>query len=416
MKESTAHIGASTGRAEARRVTGDAALHRQVAPFRIPMSSPDITQAEVDAVNAVLRTPHLSIGPCVDEFERRVADYAGARHAVAVSSGTAGLHLAVIAVGVTDGDEVITTPFSFVASANVALYERARPVFVDVDPESLNIDANRIESAITPRTKAILPVHAFGQPADMDAILDIARRHKLIVIEDACEAIGAEYKGRKAGALGHAGVFAFYPNKQMTTGEGGVIVTGDDNWNHLFRSLRNQGRDVFDAWLNHSRLGYNYRLDEMSAALGLAQINRIEALLAKRERVAGWYAARLQKIEGVTVQFVAATPTRASWFVYVVRLAPHIQRDQIVRRLDERGIPCRPYFQPIHLQPFYRQRFGCMPGDFPVTERVAASTLAVPFFGNMSEEQVNAVCDALREVLDEAAAGKSMNETTDEHR
>src|SRR6266705_2692326 len=229
MKESTAHIGASTGRAEARRVTGDAALHRQVAPFRIPMSSPDITQAEV---------------------------------------------VAVIAAGVTDGDEVITTPFSFVASANVALYERARPVFVDVDPESLNIDANRIESAITPRTKAILPVHAFGQPADMGAILDIARRHKLIVIEDACEAIGAEYKGRKAGALGHAGVFAFYPNKQMTTGEGGVIVTGDDNWNHLFRSLRNQGRDEFDAWLNNSRLGYNYRLDEMSAALGLAQINR----------------------------------------------------------------------------------------------------------------------------------------------
>ena len=363
------------------------------------MSSPDITQVEVDTVTAVLRTSYLSIGPCTDEFERRVADYVGVRHAVAVSSGTAGLHLAVIAAGVTDGDEVITTPFSFVASANVILYERARPVFVDIDPGALNIDPNRIEAAITPRTKAILPVHAFGQPADMDPILDIARRYNLTVIEDACEAIGAVYKGRRVGALGHAGVFAFYPNKQMTTGEGGVIVTDDDEWNRLFRSLRNQGRDVFDAWLNHSRLGYNYRLDEMSAALGVAQMSRIEELLVKRERVAGWYADRLREIEGVSPPFVAPTTTHTSWFVYVVRFAPDIDRDLIIARLDERGIPSRPYFSPIHLQPFYRQRFGYQPGDFPITERVAASTLALPFFGNMTEEQVDCVCGTLRAVI-----------------
>jgi len=370
--------------------------------MQIPMSSPDITSAEVDAVKAVLRTPCLSIGPRVDEFERRVAEYVGARHAVAVSCGTAGLHLAIIAAGVTDGDEVITTPFSFVASANVMLYERAKPVFVDIDPLSLNIDSARIEAAITRRTKAILPVHAFGQPADMYPILDIARRHGLTVIEDACEAIGAEYKGRKIGNLGRAGVFAFYPNKQITTGEGGMIVTDDDEWDGLFRSLRNQGRDIFDAWLNHSRLGYNYRLDEMSAALGAAQMSRIEELLAKREKVAGWYKARLKEIAGVTAPFVAPTTTRSSWFVYVVRFAPGVDRNRVMSLLEERGIPSRPYFTPIHLLPFYRQRFGYTPGDFPVTERVSASTLALPFFGNMPEKQVSAVCDILQEVIVQA--------------
>jgi dTDP-4-amino-4,6-dideoxygalactose transaminase len=310
--------------------------------------------------------------------------------------------LAVIAAGVTDGDEVITTPFSFVASANVMLYERAKPVFVDIDPQSLNLDPARIEAAISPRTKAILPVHAFGQPADMDPILDIAQRHNLVVIEDACEAIGAEYKGRKVGNLGRAGVFAFYPNKQMTTGEGGILVTDDDEWNNLFRSLRNQGRDVFDAWLNHSRLGYNYRLDEMSAALGAAQMGRIEELLAKREQVAHWYADRLRDIEGVTAPSVAHTTTRSSWFVYVVRFDPTVDRSRVMSLLEAQGIPSRPYFTPIHLQPFYRQRFRYAPGDFPITERVAVSTLALPFFSNISEEQVLVVCDTLREVIVQA--------------
>ncbi len=236
----------------------------------------------------------------------------------------------------------------------------------------------------------------------MDAILNIARRHHLAVIEDACEAIGAEYKGRKVGALGRAGVFAFYPNKQMTTGEGGIIVTDDDEWDNLFRSLRNQGRDVFDAWLNHSRLGYNYRLDEMSAALGAAQMGRIEELLTKRERVAGWYTARLNEIEGVTSPFVAPTTTCSSWFVYVVRFAPEVDRNRVMSLLEAQGIPSRPYFMPIHLQPFYRQRFGYASGDFPVTERVSASTLALPFFSNMSERQVSVVCDILQEVIVQA--------------
>jgi perosamine synthetase len=370
----------------------------------IPMSGPDITSAEIDAVLAVLRTPYLSNGPRTEEFERGVAEYIGSRHAVAVSSGTAGLHLAVLAAGVRDGDEVITTPFSFIASANVMLYERARPVFVDIDEHSLNIDPALIERAITPRTKAILPVHAFGQPADMNPIAGIARRHGLAVIEDACEAIGAEYMGRKVGTLGDVGVFAFYPNKQMTVGEGGVIVTNNAEWDQVFRSLRNQGRDVFDAWLNHSRLGYNYRLDEMSAALGVVQVRRVEELLANRERVAGWYEQRLGRIEGVETPDVVETTSRPSWFVYVVRLWPDLDRKGIVKDLDAHGIPSRPYFTPIHLQPFYRERFGFGPGTFPITERVAETTLALPFSGRMTEDQVERVCDVLDSVLRRHAA------------
>ena len=368
--------------------------------MHLPMSSPDISQAEIDAVNAVLRTPYLSIGQQVKEFEQRVAEYIGVRHAIAVSSGTAGLHLAVIAAGITEGDEVITTPFSFVASANCILYERATPVFVDIDPHTLNIDPTLIEQAITPRTKAILPVHAFGQPADMDSILDIARRHYLYVIEDACEAIGAEYKGRKAGDLGDVGVFAFYPNKQMTTGEGGIIVTNNDEWDALFRSLRNQGRDLFDAWLNHSRLGYNYRLDELSAALGVAQITRLEELLQKRERVAHMYNDRLRDIPGVCVLYLAGATTRMSWFVYVIRLAGHIDRNQVMADLEQHGIPSRPYFSCIHLQPFYQKRYGFKPGEFKAAESIAHSTLALPFYGNMSEAEVAYVCKGLQSAIE----------------
>ena len=394
--------------------------------MKIPMSSPDIDKTDIEAVLAVLRTPYLSIGPQIKAFEQAFASYVGVAHAIAVSSGTAGLHLAIVAAGVTDGDLVITTPFSFVASANVMLYERAIPVFVDIDPHSLNLDPAQVADAaqdilrggaaaqrwIPPsirnleagfrRLKCILPVHAFGQPADLDPINAVARQHRWAVIEDACEAIGARYKGRQVGRLGCAGVFAFYPNKQITTGEGGVIVTDDDEWNHLFRSLRNQGRDVFDAWLNHSRLGYNYRLDEMSAALGAAQMSRIEELLAKREQVAHWYAVCLEQMEGVTAPFVAPTTTRSSWFVYVVRFAPELDRNRIMALLQAQGIPSRPYFNPIHLQPFYRQRFGYAPGDFPITEQVAASTLALPFFSNMSQDQVAAVCEILRQVIVQA--------------
>jgi perosamine synthetase len=254
--------------------------------------------------------------------------------------------------------------------------------------------------------KAILPVHAFGQPADMDPILAVAHQHHLAIIEDACEAIGAEYKGHKAGTLGDAAVFAFYPNKQMTTGEGGMIVTDNEEWANLFRSLRNQGRDVFDAWLNHTRLGYNYRLDEMSAALGLAQMARVDELLAKRAQVAAWYNERLAEVEGVERPHVAATTTRMSWFVYVVRVRSPAERDEMMRHLAEAGIPSRPYFTPIHLQPFYRQRFGYARGDLPVTERLGDVSLALPFSSAMTQEQVDRVCDALQGALQRAREGR----------
>jgi perosamine synthetase len=373
-------------------------LEEEISP-RIPMSRPDIGDREIELVNQVLRTPHLSIGPMVERFERAVAAYVGSRHAVAVSSGTAGLHLCIRAAEITDRDEVVTTPFSFVASANCVLYERARPVFVDIEPGSLNIDPNLVESAVTSRTRAILPVHAFGQPADMDPILDIARRHNLFVLEDACEAIGAKYKGSNAGTMGDVGVFAFYPNKQMTTGEGGVIVTDRAEWDVLFRSLRNQGRDVFDAWLNHTRLGYNYRLDELSAALGVAQMERVEELLGKREAVAQMYHERLVRIAGLQIPFVAASTTRMSWFVYVVRLPEDVDRDQVMRRLEERGVPSRPYFTPVHLQPFYRQLFGYKEGDFPVTEQASRRVLALPFHGRMEASAVDYVCSTLAQTL-----------------
>ena len=374
--------------------------------MRIPMCEPDITAAEREAVDEVLRGTTLSIGPRLELFERRIAAYVGARHAAGVSSGTAGLHLCMLAAGVGEYDLVLTTPFSFVASANAIMYVRARPVFVDIEPNALTIDPQRLADTARVvsrrhgrRLKAILPVHVFGQTADMDPILEIAERHGLAVIEDACEAIGATYKGRPAGTIGDAGAFAFYPNKQMTTGEGGMVVTNHHGWDALFRSLRNQGRDVFDGWLAHSRLGYNYRLDELSAALGAVQAERLDELLAKRARVAAWYEERLAGLEGVERPGPAAWTTRMSWFVYVVRLAPRHDRDRLIRELEARGVPARPYFPPIHLQPFYRGRFGLRPGDFPVTEAAGASCLALPFFGTMREEQVDYVCGALAEAL-----------------
>lgn len=363
--------------------------------FNISMSGPDLSQAEIDSVVQVLQSRWLSLGPKTDEFEAAIADYVGSKYAISVNSGTSGLHLAVIAAGISDGDEVITSPFSFVASANCILYERGKPVFVDVNPRSGNIDPNAIEAAITERTRAILPVHAFGQPSDMDAILEIARRHDLKVIEDACESIGAEFQTRLTGKFGDAAVFAFYPNKQMTTGEGGVIVTDNEEWNDLFRSLRNQGRDVFDAWLNHTRLGYNYRLDEMSAALGLVQLKRLDELLAKREQVAMWYNKRLTGLELVDIPHIMPTTTRMSWFVYVVRIKPPASRDQVMAKLVEHAIPSRPYFAPIHLQPFYVKSFGYQHGDFPITEHLGDVSLALPFSSVMTEKQVGEVCDAL---------------------
>jgi dTDP-4-amino-4,6-dideoxygalactose transaminase len=362
------------------------------------MSEPDITRAERAAVAEVLSTTTLALGPRLARFEQAIAARAACAHGVGVSSGTAGLHLCMIAAGVGPGDLVLTTPFSFVASANAILYTGARPLFVDIDPDTLNIDPEAVAAALARnrRVRAILPVHVFGQPADMDPLLDLARRDRLAVIEDACEALGAAYKGRAAGGLADAGVFAFYPNKQITTGEGGMVVTGNPAWDALLRSLRNQGRDADDGWLSHTRLGYNYRLDELSAALGLAQANRLDELLAKRARVAGWYDARLGRLEGVSTPVIARTTTCMSWFVYVVRVA---NRDHVLEALGRRGIPSRPYFPPIHLQPFYRARFGFRGGDFPHAEAAGASCLALPFFGTMREEQVDTVCGALEEIV-----------------
>lgn len=388
--------------------------------FPIPMSSPDLTEAEREAVAAVLRTPMLSIGPQVEAFEAALAERVGVRHAIAVSSGTAGLHLCVRAAGIADGDWVVTTPFSFVASANVIVYERAVPVFVDVEPMTGNIDPQLATEAVAdlvrggqrarrwlPRRgaseggglKAILPVDVFGQPADFDPLRQVAERYRLATVEDSCEALGSAYKGQPAGTLGDAGVFAFYPNKQITTGEGGVVVTDHDDWALTVRALRNQGRAPGDTWLRHTYLGYNYRLDEMSAALGRVQLERIDELLAHRERVADWYAKRLVELPEVEVPQTAPDTTRASWFVYVVRLAPGLDRDDVLLRLGELGIPGRPYFAPIHLQTYMVERFGYCVGDYPVAEDLGRRSLALPFSSRMDEDQVARVCDGLRRVL-----------------
>jgi len=377
--------------------------------MKIAMSEPDIGPAERAAVLEVLDGSTLALGPRLQLFEERLAAKVGARYGIGVNSGTSALHLCLLAAGVGEGDVVVTTPFSFVASANCILYVRARPVFVDIDPVTLTLDPERFERTVQAigrtgqRVKAVLPVHVFGQACDMDAILAIAERHGLTVIEDACEAIGGAYKGRPLGTLGDAGTFAFYPNKQITTGEGGMIVTNDSRWNDLTRSLRNQGRDVFDEWLAHTRLGYNYRLDEMSAALGVVQVERFDEILAKRARVAGWYEERLRQIEGLTVPRMSATTTTESWFVYVIRLADLATRSHVMRALGERGIPSRPYFPPIHLQPFYRQDYGFRPGQFPITEAAGETCLALPFHGLMTESAVDTVSGALREILADVA-------------
>lgn len=367
----------------------------------IPLARPNISQAEIDAVVAVLRTPDLSLGPKLTEFEGEFAQYCGTRHAVACSSGTTGLHLLVRALGIGSGDEVITTPFSFVASSNCIQMEGATPVYVDIDPRTWNIDATRIASAVTDRTRAILPVDVFGQIADMDAVNGIAQKHGLRVIEDSCEALGGRYRGRRAGSLGDAGVFGFYPNKQLTTGEGGMIVSDDDDLAAMCRSLRNQGRDSHGGWLAHARLGYNYRLSDINCAMGLAQLQRIEEILAARAKVAGWYRAHLADEKRVILQHVASE-VEISWFVFVVRLANEYgagDRDRILVQLRERGIGCSNYFTPIHLQPYNVERFGFKIGDFPICEGVAARTIALPFHHEITEPQVERICDELASML-----------------
>lgn len=392
--------------------------------MKIPLSNPDISQKEIDAVIDVLNSPNLSLGPKLSKFEEKFANYIGTKYAIAVNSGTSGLHLCVRTLDIKEGDLVITTPFSFISSANCILFERAKPVFVDIDEETLNIDIHKLENCVeklrseNSKVKAILPVHIFGRPCEIDRIIELADNYELSVIEDAAESTGAEYlsnskvntqkskiklekKWKKVGTFGECGVFAFYPNKQMTTGEGGIIVTDDEKIYKLCRSMRNQGRSDDGAWLQHERLGFNYRLSDINCALGIAQLERIDEILAKREKVAKLYNERLKEINGLILPHFEVNK-RISWFVYVVRLQDKYSRedrDEILEKLKEKGIGCSNYFSPIHLQPFYRRLFDYKEGDFPITEKVSERTIALPFFNNLKEEEVDYVCKNIIKIV-----------------
>jgi perosamine synthetase len=362
----------------------------------VPLARPVLGAREEELVLEVLRSGRLSLGPMLPRFEQAFAACVGASFGCAVSSGTAGLHLALRAVGVCDGDEVITSPFSFVASANVALYERARPVFADIDPVTLNLDPAAAGAAVSERTRAVLPVHIFGYPADLPAF----ERLGLPIVEDACEALGAvDAEGVPIGGRGHPAVFGFYANKQLTTGEGGMVVLRDAHLKKRLDSERNQGRAPDMDWLDHDRLGFNYRLSDVACALGLAQLERLDSLLEGRARVAGWYGEALGGIEGLSLPCPDTGLARRGWFVYVVQLPRGVDRDETVRALTARGVPSKPYFPAVHLMSFYRERFGHHEGEFPVCEDVAARSIALPFFPEMSEGQVERVSGALRSVL-----------------
>ncbi len=362
----------------------------------IPLAKPVLGEVEELAVLEVLRSGQLSLGSRVGEFERLFAARIGAAHACAVSSGTAGLHLALRAVGVEAGDEVITSPFSFVASANAAVYEGARPVFADIDPVTLNLDPGAAEAAVSSRTKAILPVHIFGYPAYMPAFESIAGRHGLGIVEDACEALGAVHgDGVAVGGRGHPAVFGFYANKQITTGEGGMVTLADEGQRERIDSERNQGRAKDMGWLDHDRLGFNYRLSDVACALGIAQLGRLEEMLAGRARVAGWYREALAEVEGLGLPCQDMDGDRRGWFVFVVQLPGKAARDTVLRRLAANGVQSKPYLPAIHLMSFYRERFGHRPGELPVCEDVAARSLALPFFPEMTASQVERVAREL---------------------
>jgi perosamine synthetase len=366
----------------------------------IPASRPVIGERERELVLEVLDSGHLSLGPRLKEFEEAFAARIGVPHTSAVSSGTAGLHLATRAVGIQRGDEVITTPFSFVASANCVVYEGARPVFCDIDRRTFNIDPAAAASAVTDRTSGLLPVHIFGYPADMPALERLASDRGLWIVEDACEALGARHgDGAAVGARGNPAVFAFYPNKQMTTGEGGVVVSPDAAAKERIDSERNQGRAPDMGWLDHDRLGFNYRLTDIACALGIAQLERLDELLAGRARVAARYGDALAGVEGLELPCPDANGDERSWFVYVVQLPREADRDATIRALRERGIDSKPYLPAIHLMSYYREAFGHRDGEFPVCEDVSARSIALPFFPGLTEEQVDRVARELKRVL-----------------
>ena len=368
-------------------------------PF-VPVAKPVIGAREEELVLDVLRSRHLSLGPRLAEFEEGFAGRLGVRHVSAVSSGTAGLHLSLRAAGIAQGDEVVTTPFSFVASANSVLYEDARPVFCDIDARTLNIDPEAAAAVVTERTTGLLPVHIFGYPAPMDRLEAIAADRALWIVEDACEALGAVHSdGRPVGARGNLAVFAFYPNKQMTTGEGGVVISPSEDVKAQIDSERNQGRAPNMDWLDHDRLGFNYRLSDIACALGIAQLERLDQMLAARRRIAGLYGAALADVEGLRLPCPDADGDRRSWFVYVVQVPAGVDRDKTIRELRARGIDSKPYLPAIHLMSFYRERFGHREGEFPVCEDVAARSLALPFFPELTDGEVERVAGALREAL-----------------
>jgi perosamine synthetase len=366
---------------------------------RIPLSAPDITESEIAAVTAVLRTPQLSLGPELAAFEAELAAYHGVSHAIAVSSGTAGLHLALLALGVGEGDEVILPSFTFVAVVNAVFQVRATPILVELDPATLNLDTAAVERAISPRTRGILAVHTFGVPAQMDALKDLAVRHRLALIEDASEAIGARFGDHFAGSFGDLAVLGFYPNKQITTGEGGAVLASDPAHAARLRQLRNQGRDASGNWLDHVESGYNYRLSELACALGRVQLRRIDEILALRRQAAERYDTLLAGIHGLDRPRLSFPNCKLSWFVYVVRLPEGVDRDRVQAALARHGIATGRYFAPIHLQPVWRAQSGRGAGHFPLTESIARRTLALPFFNRITAEQQQDVAEALRDAM-----------------
>jgi dTDP-4-amino-4,6-dideoxygalactose transaminase len=366
---------------------------------RIPLSLPYIDSLEEELVLEVLRSGRLSLGAMVTRFEEALARGVSARHAAAVSSGTAGLHLCTRIAGVGAGDEVITSPFSFVASANCVLYEGATPVFADVDPRTLNLDPGAVEAAVTHQTRAIVAVDIFGYPCDIDPLRNVCERNGLVLIEDACEALGAEYKGRPVGSHGHLAVFAFYPNKQITTGEGGMVVTGDEKEWRLLKSLSNQGRADTGGWLEHARFGYNYRLSDLAAAVGTAQLARLDEILALRAGAAGRYAELLADVEGVEPPVADDDDHRRSWFVYPVRLPEEVDRERVIATLAEAGVETSRYLPSIHLQPYMRERFGFREGMFPVSEEASKRLLSLPFYSSIDSDDQERVVDTLRRAL-----------------
>lgn len=364
---------------------------------RIQVALPYIDKSDISGVIGVLKSGYLSLGPRYIEFENKIAKYVKTKYACAVSSGTTGLHLCVRALDLKEGDEVITSPFSFISSSNCLLYERVKPVFVDIEEETFNMDPEKIEKAITKKTKAILIVHIFGQTADMDPIMKIAKKYKLKIIEDACESLGSTYKGKMAGTFGDVGVYAFYPNKQMTTGEGGMIVTNSEKIYKLCDSMRNQGRNDKGDWLAHVRLGYNYRIDEMSASLGITQLKKIEWMINKKRQIVKWYENELSNKPDVLVPKIGKYRTH-SWFVYVVRFLNN-KRNSLMAELGKKSIQTKPYMPVIHLQPFMKKMFGYRMNDFPIAEKIAAESLALPFYIGLTEKDIRHICLQIKDIM-----------------